>query len=517
MKIPRTSLEEVNIQVTLELILKNAVSALGGSAGVVAIWSESEHRFASSASCGLDPIALTQLRTLLDEAAPDLAGSRESFDLLSELRPDLELPYSKNGIRQDPIIALPLKIAEKSIGLIYVLRPVDSLAFSHIDQPVLAAFAEQAAIAVQNAKLAELLAEEKNRLEAILENSAEGIMSIDSRCRILGFNAALEKLTGYHREEVLGKECFRVMGFENEDKKSICSRYCPMLLSQAEQKSVFEQEGLIHSKSGKAININMVYSIVRSPDGKPINAVVNVQDISKMRETENLRETILSMLGHELQTPLSIIIGYTSTLDRADGQWDIETMRQGIRVIAEESNRLSQVMNKLLLASRLSAGALKLEKEPLQLASLAEKVVRRLGGFSDKHSFAIQFEDDFPTVMADPQLLEEVLTNLIENAIKYSPQGGKISISGEHAGDLIKVSVADQGIGIPDSELEHLFKRFHRISREGSNKIEGVGLGLYICKSIIEAHGGKMEVSSQPGKGSRFSFTLPAEESGNKI
>lgn len=506
--LPKTSMEQVDIEVTLTAILKNAVQALGGGAGVVATWNEAEHCFTACASCGLDKEALDRLQPLLQEIAPDLSGSRNSFDFLSELRPDMELPLSSEGVRQNPIIALRLKIGEKSVGLIYILRPQESSAFSRIDQPVLAAFAEQAAIAVQNAHLAHLVAEEKQRVEFVLENSADGIMSIDSRCRILGFNAAMEKLSGYHRSEVLGKECNKILCFSSREQGNLCNTLCPMLTAAVKQ-PVVEQEGTIRTRAGKTVDVTMVYSITRSPEGKPINAVVNVRDNSRMREVENLREAILSMLGHELQTPLAIIRGYTEMLSRMEGKWDEETLRQGLKVIEEESERLSRVMNQLLLASRLNSGAIKLEKEQVDLLSLAQKVVRRLSGLSQSHRFDFDFAADFPPVKVEPQLMEQVLTNLIDNAIKYSPEGGRITISGEKADQQVKISVKDEGLGIPPEELDHLFEKFHRVEKGLSRKIPGTGLGLYICKSIVEAHGGKMEAASQLGKGSEFSFTLP--------
>jgi PAS domain S-box-containing protein len=510
-EIPKRTAEEVDLEATLKLILKNAVEALGGSAGVIATWSEAEHRFIVSASHGLDAKTLAQLRPLLDESIPDLTMSRESFGRLSELHPDSALPSSENGVRQDPVISLPLQIGGKTMGLIYILRPVGATTFSKPDQPILAAFAEQAAIAVHNARLARLLAEEKQRVEAILEGSADGIMSIDAQRRIIGFNAAMERLTGCPREEVLGKECFRVLPLRDAEGKVICNRQCPMLTTSREGSFTFEQQGKMHRKDGKEVDVVMVYSIVSSPEGKPVNAVVNVRDISKLRELENLRETFLSMLGHELQTPLSIIKGYASTLARPDGKWDEETLRQGLSVIEEESDRLNKVMSKLLLASRVSSGAAALEKEPVQLSSLANKVVRRLKAMTNIHTFHLDFEPDFPSVNVDPALMEEVLANLVENAIKYSPEGGRITISGKREGEKVRIAVADEGIGIPMGELEHIFERFYRGDSGQARKVSGVGLGLYISKSIIEAHGGKIEVVSKLGKGSKFSFTLPLE------
>jgi len=511
-EIPKTVSEQIDLEATLGIVLKNALSALGGSAGVVATWSEAEHRFVASVSYGLDAKTLAQLKPLLDEAVPDLAGSKESFSVLSELRPDSALPSTDKGERQDPIIALPLQIGGNWVGLIYILRPLTAPSYSKLDQPVLVAFAEQAAVAVQNARLAHSLAEEKHRVESILENSAEGIMSIDARRRLSGFNPAMQRLTGFSRDEVLGRECFRVLHLQDMEGGSLCNRQCPMLPSSEKGGAVFEQQGKIRTKDGQDIDVAMVYSVVRSPEGQPINAVVNVRDISRLREIEKLRETLLSMLGHELQTPLSIIKGYASTLSRSEGRWNKETLRQGLSVIEEESDRLGKVMNKLILASRISAGARALEKELLHLPSLASKVVRRLQAVTSIHTFEIDFVPDFPSVLAEPELMEEVLTNLVENAIKYSPEGGRITISGRRDDNRVRVTVNDEGIGIPVRKLEHVFERFHRVDVEQGRKVQGVGLGLYICKSIVEAHGGKIEASSHPGKGSSFSFVLPLEE-----
>lgn len=509
MEIPRAALEHFDLQATLNIILKNAVEALGGSAGVVATWDATERRFIPSATFGLDAKSLEQLRPFLDEAIPDLAWSKESFALLSELRLSSSLPHSDKGVPQNPVIVLPLQIGEKSVGLIYVLRPLKGLPFSRMDQPILAAFAEQAAIAVHNARLAHLLAQEKQAIESILENSAEGIMSIDGQRRIVGFNTAMERLTGWQRKEVLGKYCFKILNLRDWEGNALCARQCPMLTRQDNAGSTVEQQGKIKTRDGVDIDIAMVYSITRSPKGQPVSSVINVRDITKFREVESLRSSFLSMLGHELQTPLSIIKGYTSTLSRQDGKWNEETLRQGLQIIEEECDRLSKLMNSLLLASRIESGALVLRREPVLVQHLVKKVVRKLQPMTKIHTFEMNLDSHLPEVLADPEQIEQVLTNLIDNAIKYSPDGGKITISGSVRNKHLEITVADQGIGIPLREIDHIFQRFHRVDNKLVQKVRGAGLGLYICKSIIEAHGGKISVVSELGKGSRFAFTIP--------
>ncbi len=244
-----------------------------------------------------------------------------------------------------------------------------------------------------------------------------------------------------------------ILNLRDWEGKPLCTDTCPMLLRPDEARITFQRQGRIMTKDGQDTDVDMVYSIVRSLEGYPSNAVVNVRDVSRLREVEELRSTFLSMLGHELQTPLAIIKGYTSTLARGDADWAKETVQEGLRVIEEETDRLSRLMNGLLLASRIEAGALSLKREPVLLSSLASKVVRKLQAVTKIHSFEIDFEPGFPQVLADAEQMEQVLTNLVDNAIKYSPDGGKITISGRVSDKHIEITVADEGIGIPSRDL----------------------------------------------------------------
>ncbi|MBE0480140.1 MAG: PAS domain S-box protein [Dehalococcoidia bacterium] len=509
MQIPRAAAEQIDLQATLNLILKNAVRALGGTAGVVAIWDAGKQHFVTSASHGLDARSLARLGPLLDEAIPDLAGSKKSFALLSELR-EGSLPFSDKGIPQNPVIVLPLRIGGSTIGLIYILRPLEATSFSILDQPALAAFAEQAAIAVQNATLAHILTGEKERVESILEGSADGIMSVDANRRIVGFNSAMEKLTGCGKHQVLGKECYSVLALRDREQRTLCGEACPMLSrSKGTKSQIIERQGIVRTQEGKDVEVAMVYSILRSQEGLPLNAVVNVRDITRLREMENLRSVFLSMLGHELQTPISIIKGYTDTLMRMDARWNRDTMMDGLAVIDEECDRLSRIVNSLLLASRIETGSLSLKREPVLLPSLAGKVARKFQALSRRHSVTLDFESRFPSVAADAQFVEEVLTNLVDNAIKYSPEGGPVRISGRTSDEWAEIAVTDEGIGIPLREMDGLFDRFRRGESAHVQKVRGAGLGLYICKYLIEAHGGSIQAESELGKGTRFTFTLP--------
>jgi len=502
--------EEIDFEAKLMAILTNAVEALGGNAGIVALWNEKERQFVEGASYGLNPRSIDKLRPLLKEAIPDLAASRQSFDRLSQLAPALRLPATTTDQIQDPIVALPLQIAGKMIGLIYVLRPYFTESFSSSDQRVLSAFADQVAISVQNARLAAQLAQERYKVESILESSADGIMTIDSERCILAFSAGMERLTGWKKEEAIGKHCFEVLRIKDSQGADLCQTKCPIVRGAD---GFFSLNGITTTKDGQEADVGMNYSMLRSPDGGLLTIVVNVRDISRLRQIENLRSALLATVSHELQTPISIIKAYASTLARPDVQWSEQTIKDKLQAIEEESDRLSELVSKLLYTSRLESGEFSLNKLLLDLPQEVQKVARRFAAQAEIHKLEVDFPPDFPPVLADPEKVEEVLTNLIENAIKFSPQGGTITIKGEISQNEILVTVTDEGIGIPLRDQERVFDRFYRVEDGSTKSTQGTGLGLYICKTLIEAHGGRFWVNSELGKGARFTFSLPIEDS----
>ena len=501
----------VELQPGLVGILRNAVRALGGSAAVVATWDDAARRFVVTGAYGLDSPQIARIRPLLNEAIPDLALSREQFALLSALFPQSALPVSTTGEMQNPVMAVPLHTAEETVGLIFVLRSSDAANFSQLDPPVLAAFAEQAAIAVQSARLAHLFNQERQRVESILEGSADGIYTVDAVRRIVSVNPAMERLLGRPREELLGRPCAVALNWRDQEGRPVCPGRCPMLQSAgAAARNVTELAATARSRNGQRTEVALVYSVVRSPELAPLNAVVNVRDMTRVREMEDMRSTFLSMLGHQLQTPLAIIKGYTNTLSRADAQWDAETLRRSFEAIEEETDHMSRLMNRLLLASRLETGELPISREQVHLAAVAEKVVGRMQATSQKHRFSVCFPDDLPPVTGDPGLLEEVLVNLVDNAVKYSPDGGPVSVYGADDGSGgVKVTVADAGVGVPRWETRRIFERFHRSQNPVSAHSRGMGLGLYICEAVMKAHGGAIGVASAPGAGSAFTLAFP--------
>ncbi len=232
--------------------------------------------------------------------------------------------------------------------------------------------------------------------------------------------------------------------------------------------------------------------------------------VAEKRRLESMQSSFVSIVSHELQTPVSIIKGYAGTLARPDGPWSRDTVIRIAHTIDEECDRLYRLITDLLDISRIQAGRVAMSIGPVDLPDLAETLAERSRPRSDRHEFAAEFPPEFPIIRGDREKLRQALSNLVDNAIKYSPDGGRIVIGGTYERDHVTVFVRDEGIGIPPEEYGRVFERFHRVDTRLGRTTQGVGLGLYICQVIVEAHGGRIWVESAgAGAGSTFYIRLP--------
>ncbi len=237
-----------------------------------------------------------------------------------------------------------------------------------------------------------------------------------------------------------------------------------------------------------------------------------VSSLHAMRELDRLKYEFTSTISHELRTPLGFIIGYITTLLRSDVSHSEETKREFLQIIKEESEKLQELVENLLDTSRIQTGSFSVQKKPTDIAELVQKIIEKMRLITEGRSLILHFAPLLPSIPGDSRRLEQVVQNLVDNAIKYSPQGSQITISGEMKNDYIQVSVADEGPGIPKAELSKIFNAFYRIPNPNAQKMRGIGLGLTICQAVVEAHGGSIWAESIPGRGSVFYFTLPLRE-----
>jgi len=503
LQISRAMTSELDLPEVLRLIVRNAVDMLNGQGGFIAL-RQSDGSYWVRVSYGI-PLELLHLFTPLLTEVPlrtessDLAGWT-----IPQLRTKLGLVASVVGLRQ--VVALPLLKGWDLIGVIYIFR-ASEVAFSSNDRAVLASFADQAAIAVHNAGLYQELQDEKQRLDAIIQHAADGVMILDPQCRIQVFNHTLEEMTSRRADQAIGHLCGEVIALRGPQGNSVCRDLCP-LRSDDIGESLYAEGDILHD-DGETITVGMTYSPLFNDQGELVNIIANVHDITRFREAEEMKSTFISIISHELKTPVSLIKGYAGTLRREDANWDEATLQQSLAVIEEESDRLNELIDNLLEASRLQAGGLELSLEEMRLDHLAQRVVGKFRPQAKEHLLVADFPPDFPTLRADYDRLEQVLSNLISNALKYSSQGGTIRVQGWQEGDWVCVAVSDEGIGISKRDQARIFDRFFRAEEVMTSKTKGAGLGLYLVRAIIAAHGGRIWVQSERGHGATFVFALP--------
>lgn len=230
-------------------------------------------------------------------------------------------------------------------------------------------------------------------------------------------------------------------------------------------------------------------------------------DARMSAEAERLRNSLLAAISHDLRTPLAAIVGASSSLVEEEGALSSDTRRALGRDILESSRRMSELMDKVLDMARLQSGAVVLKREWYPLEEIVGAALAQLKARLREHRVGVELPADLPWVSADARLLEQVLLNLIENAVKYSPAGTLILIKAMSTGDSISVEVADQGPGLPSGTEERVFEKFYQVQPE--HAAAGAGLGLAICRIIVEAHGGTIRAANRPEGGASFVFALP--------
>ncbi|MBN1887955.1 MAG: hypothetical protein JW850_08180 [Thermoflexales bacterium] len=227
------------------------------------------------------------------------------------------------------------------------------------------------------------------------------------------------------------------------------------------------------------------------------------------RDVDQLRADILSAISHELRTPLASIKGYATALLLDEVEWDEAHRREFLHCIDEECDKLEEIVRDFLDAARIEAGRLEIEFQPVMLERLVQAEVETVSHSTTIHRFVLDFPPGFPLVDADPLRIGQVLHNLLDNAVKYSPQGGLVVVRGVVQDEQVVVSVSDQGVGIAPQDLSQLFDHFFRVKTPTGHHVAGSGLGLPISQSIVESHSGRIWAESQVGQGTTLYFSLP--------
>jgi PAS domain S-box-containing protein len=416
------------------------------------------------------------------------------------------------GLRS--FLSAPLFSRGRSNGALSVYRR-DAHQFGPAEVELLAGLANVAAASIENAllharterALAEVSAQQE-LLRTIVETAQDGILALDAEGRILLFSPGCEALTGWAAEQAEGRFVGEILPMESTWAQSAPARKSTQALSRTRAEPPSYTELLLQTRNIDSASSArwLGVSFARVPGRRPgrVRAVMVLRDITAAKEMEELKSTLLSTMSHELRTPLTSIRALSELLVEHD--FEAAEARQVAATINRESERLTRLVDNVLDAARIEAGQLPTHPQPIGLLPVLQEAIGVLERPAGAR-FQLDLPGDLPLVMADPDRLRQVLDNLLSNAVKYGESGAEVKVRARRDTDKVSVSVVDRGPGIPSEHLAHLFDRFHRV--EAGAEPGGTGLGLFISKSLVELMGGQLEVTSRPGRGSTFRFTLP--------
>ncbi|HSA84229.1 MAG TPA: ATP-binding protein [Patescibacteria group bacterium] len=352
------------------------------------------------------------------------------------------------------------------------------------------------------------LQHEKQETETLLQSLTDGVISVDQQGKIITFNKAAEKVTGFSVAEVLGKNVDEILQFYHTQELVPFVTYSQQT---DDMRKKLRDEGLhLSTKEGQKVSLSLTTSPVIFSDQKN-GFIISFHDISKEQELEEMKLDFVSMAAHELRTPLTAIRGYASLLQLQNANQLDDAGKELIKRLVVSGETLGNLIENLLSVSRIERSMFTVDARPVDLTTTIKNVVDnvRPQANTKKQTVNILVPDQLPIVNADSFRIGQVVLNLVANAVNYTQPGGTITLKAEQKDNNVQISVSDTGQGIPPDALQKLFTKFFRVSGKLEKGSKGTGLGLYISKSIIEMHKGKIWVESTVGTGTTFSFTLP--------
>ena len=341
--------------------------------------------------------------------------------------------------------------------------------------------------------------------EAYLEALPDAVVVVDADGRVAYANRAAERLSRAGRDELAGRPLDDAMPLRDGAGNPwwACTEKLRRLPGV---RGVPARELTLDAGDGTPTPVDLTATFLRDGGGRVVQAICVLRDASARHRVDSQRGELISTLSHELRSPLTSVKGFTSTLLHRWERFSDDQKLEMLTTVNMDADRVTRLIRELLDVSRIDAGKLELRRQEFDLPAMAAGIVGRFEIQHDRHRFEVSFPDRFPRVYADPDKVEQVLTNLVENAVKYS-EGGTVTVTGSATDHAVEVAVADEGVGIPSDQLPLIFTKFYR--RAGLGAPSGTGLGLFIARGLVEAHGGRIWADSAPGRGTELRFRLP--------
>ncbi|MDX6504659.1 MAG: hypothetical protein QOE29_1784, partial [Gaiellaceae bacterium] len=378
----------------------------------------------------------------------------------------------------------------RGVLAVYAARP---RVWREEEVEALLALAANASSALTNAELYQRVAVEKERNDAILANIADGIVAVDREGNVVLWNAAAERITGIPAPEAVGRHPADLLQRRLESEEGTP-----------------EGDRLVSiRRGGRELWLSLTEAVMRDPTGEIAGRIFAFRDISADLLVEQMKSDFVSTISHELRTPLTSIYGFAETLLRRDALFSDPERATFIGYIASESERLTQIVDALLNVARLDTGDLQVQLAPTDLEPVLSDAVhsQKASSGENGHLFVVDLADTQLAAQADRDKLRQILANLLDNAVKFSPRGGTVTVAARRRSDLVELRVSDQGVGVAEAEQERIFRKFYRGTSSGNGG--GTGLGLFIARGLVTAMGGRIWVESAEGEGASFVFELP--------
>jgi PAS domain S-box-containing protein len=403
-------------------------------------------------------------------------------------------------------VSVPLKSKNTVLGVMN-LAADDIRYFNPRRLEQLNAIGQEIGVAIENVRTLQMTHRERATLTSVMDSMVDGLILVDTSGKISYWNPRATQFLGIPAAAALGRPAMGI------------ARRIAMGSADPQQVSGQLADALLHFQSFPVIEYQLLRPQVRTVQsllfpisgdrGEDLGYGITLRDVSREKELDEMKLQLLSTVSHELRTPLASIKGFTTSLLREDVTWDQKTQRDFLEIIDAESDRLAELISNLLDMSRIDAGTLGMEQQEIRLGTLLREAIAAARVQAPQHVFTLDIAARLPLVWADPRRIRQVLHNLLENAVKYSPHGSKVAVAARYDPEFVTISVADEGIGIPQEYRERVFERFFQVDSASTRRVGGSGLGLAISRSIVEAHGGRIWAESEPGNGSTFVFTLP--------
>ncbi len=356
----------------------------------------------------------------------------------------------------------------------------------------------------------EQLAEEKELLAVTLSSMGDAVIAVDADNKIILFNRAAEKLTGWQFEQVQNKDVDEFVRIVNEQTHQPVESPIDKVIESRNIESGGDHDALV-SRFATQHPVSATAAPIRKNDGTITGIVMVLRDVSQKREIDRMKSDFISSVSHELRTPLTSIKAYTETILH-DRNMPEETQLEFLQIIDEEADRLTRLINGILEISRVESGTLEIVRQPVNVTSVVNAIMPEMRTLADKKNVNLEMHvpDKLPEMLGDENKIQSILSNLVNNAIKFTPESGSVTLHVSSEDNNLIIRVSDTGMGIPKEDLHKIFGRFYRVHRPGK-QIQGTGLGLAIVKEIVIRHNGRIEVESQLDKATTFTVYLPLQ------